>query len=121
MYDATNLSWTTLNRAEEEAEKIFRYVGIQLIWANVPSSSSNVNDDTPIETLRIWPRAAAGRIPTSSDTLGFCLSLEGGDAVVLADVIQERAKFGPTNFSELLGITMAHELGHLLLDLQSTL
>ena|SRR5215813_6190584 len=45
----------------------------------------------------------------------FCLFLEGGDAVVLADVIQERAKFGPTNFSELLGITMAHELGHLLL------
>jgi hypothetical protein len=57
----------------------------------------------------------AGKRPTSSETLGFCLSFENGDAVVLADAIQKRAVFGPTNFADLLGLAIAHELGHLLL------
>jgi hypothetical protein len=41
--------------------------------------------------------------------------LENGDAVVLADTIRDRAVFGPSNFADLLGLAMAHELGHLLL------
>src|SRR6266478_170254 len=57
----------------------------------------------------------AGERPTSSETLGFCLSLGNGDAVVLVDTIRDRAVFGPSNFADLLGLAMAHELGHLLL------
>src|SRR5262249_8310196 len=53
--------------------------------------------------------------PTSSDALGFCLSFDNGDAVVLADVIQKRAVVSSTNFANFLGLAMAHELGHLLL------
>jgi hypothetical protein len=56
-----------------------------------------------------------GKKPLGSETLGLCISLENGDAVVLVDAIQKRAVFGPANFADLLGLAMAHELGHLLL------
>jgi hypothetical protein len=121
VYNGTNLSSSDLSRAEREAEKIFLYAGIQLVWT-AGLLSGDVNDSTPNERwkpaslqLRIWRRAVAGSRPSSSETLGFCLSLENGDAVVLADTIQKRAVFGPTNFADLLGLAMAHELGHLLL------
>jgi len=54
-------------------------------------------------------------MPSGSDTLGFCLSMENGEAVVLADTIQKRASFGTTSAGDLLGLVMAHEMGHLLL------
>jgi hypothetical protein len=121
VYDGVNLSPSELYRAEGEAEKVFLYAGIQLVWTAGPLGA-DVNDSTPRASwdpaslqLRIWPRAMAGKRPNSSETLGFCLSLENGDAVVLADAVQKRAVFGTTNFADLLGLAMAHELGHLLL------
>jgi hypothetical protein len=121
-YNGVNLSSSELSRAEREAEKIFLYAGIQLTWAT-GLLAADLNDNATSERgnataslqLRLWPRAVAGKRPTSSETLGFCLSLENGDAVVLADAIQKRAVFGSTHFADLLGLAMAHELGHLLL------
>ena len=121
VYNGINLSSSELSRAEREAEKIFLYAGIHLSWT-AGLLAADVNDNTPsvrwnaaVLQLRIWPRAMAGKRPTSSETLGFCLSFENGDAVVLADAIQKRAVFGSTSFADLLGLAMAHELGHLLL------
>jgi hypothetical protein len=121
VYDGVHLSPNELNRAEGEAEKVFLYAGIQLVWTTGPLSA-DVNDDTPNASwdpaslqLRIWPRAMAGKRPRSSETLGFCLSLENGEAVVLADTIRKRAVFGTTSFADLFGLAIAHELGHLLL------
>jgi hypothetical protein len=121
VYNGVNLSSGDLSRAEREAERIFLYAGIHLTWT-AGLRGADVSDDSPSEAwnpaslqLRIWPRAMAGKRPTSSETLGFCLSFENGDAVVLADAIQKRAVIGSTNFTDLLGLAMAHELGHLLL------
>lgn len=122
VYNGVNLSSSELSRAEREAEKIFLYTGIQLTWTT-GLLAADLNDNATSERgnaaaslqLRLWPRAVAGKRPTSSETLGFCLSLENGDAVVLADAIQKRAVFGSTNSADLLGLAMAHELGHLLL------
>jgi len=121
VYNSVNLPLDELNRAEREAERIFRYAGIQLTWTD-GLLGRGVNNDTRGETrnlptlqLRIWPRAAAGNRPSGADTLGFCLSLENGDAVVLADAIQKHAVLGAPSFADLLGLAMAHELGHLLL------
>ena len=121
VYNGINLSSSELSRAEREAEKIFLYAGIQLTWTT-GLLAADVNDNTPsvrwnaaVLQLRIWPRAKAGKRPTGPETLGFSLSVENGDAVVLADAIQKRAVFGSTNFADLLGLAMAHELGHLLL------
>ena len=121
VYNGVNLLPGELSRAEQEAGKVFQYAGIHLTWT-VGILGADVNDDTPRKIwnptslqLRIWPRAMAVKRPTSSETLGFCLSLPNSDAVVLADAIQRRAVFGTTNFADLLGLAMAHELGHLLL------
>jgi hypothetical protein len=121
VYNGINLSSSELSTAEREAEKIFLYAGIHLSWTT-GLLAAVVNDNTPSAKwhaaslqLRIWPRAVAGKQPTSSETLGFCLSFENGDAVVLADAIRKRAVFGSTSFADLLGLAMAHELGHLLL------
>ena len=122
VYNGVNLSSSDLSRAEREAEKIFLYAGIQITWTT-GLFAADVNDNATSERgnaaslqLRLWPRAVAGKRPTSAETLGFCLSLENGDAVVLADAIQKRAVFGSTQFADLLGLAMAHELGHLLLQ-----
>jgi hypothetical protein len=121
VYNGVHLPSSELSRAEREAERIFLYAGIQLTWT-AGLLGADVNDDSPSEgwnaavlQLRIWPRAKAGIRPTSSETLGFCLSLENGDAVVLADAIRKRSVFGTTRFADLLGLAMAHEMGHLLL------
>jgi hypothetical protein len=122
VYNAINLPSGELSRAERETEKIFLYAGIQLTWT-AGVLGTDVNDNTPSERwnpaslqLRIWTRAMAGKRPVSSEALGFCISLENGDALVLADAIRKRAVFGSTNFADLLGLAMAHELGHLLLQ-----
>jgi hypothetical protein len=90
VYNGVNLSSGDLSRAEREAERIRLYAGIHLTWT-AGLRGADVNDGSPSEEwnpaslqLRIWPRAMAGKRPTSSETLGFCLSFENGDAVVLA-------------------------------------
>jgi len=121
VYESFNLDSNELSRAEREAEKIFRFAGIELTWSSGPTMAE-VNDNTPTEIwdtailqLRLWPSAPAGKMPTDPETMGFCLSLDNGDAVVLVDAVRKRAVFGTTSFTTLLGLAMAHELGHLLL------
>ena len=121
VYNSVHLSPGELSRAEQKAAKVFQEAGIALVWS-AGLLDRDVDDNIPSEEwngaslqLRLWPRAMAGKRPSGSETLGFCLSLENGDAVVLADVIQQRAVFGPASFADLLGLAMAHELGHLLL------
>ncbi len=121
VYNGINLPRDELSRAQREAERIFSYAGIHLIWATGPLAS-DVNSDTPSETwspptlqLRIWPRSVAGNRPSSPDTLGFCLSFKNSDAVVLADAVRKHAVHGGPSFADFPGLAMAHELGHLLL------
>ena len=121
VYNGIDLSSSELSRAEREASKVFEYAGIQLTWT-AGVLGAGVNDDTPSERwntaflqLRIWTRAMVGKKPLGSETLGLCISLENGDALVLADAIWKRAAFGMTDPTDLLGLAMAHELGHLLL------
>ncbi len=121
LYNGINLSSGDLQRAEREAERIFLYAGIQVGWipgmlaAGLDRNKPMVQSNAVVLQLRIWTRRMAGKRATGSETLGFCLSLDNGDAVVLADAIQKRAVFGATNFTDLLGLAMAHEVGHLLL------
>ena len=120
VYNGINLPKDELSRAEREAERIFSYAGIQITWTS-GLMAADLNDNATGEwgnaalQLRLWPRAVAGNRPSSPDTLGFCLSFKNSDAVVLADAIQKHAVYGGPSFANLLGLAMAHELGHLLL------
>src|SRR5205085_2868080 len=106
--------------AEREAAMVFHEAGIQLVWEVL--LAKNVNDGLLNEPsnrrslqLRIWTRAMAGKRPSGPGSLGFCLSLENGDVVVLADAVHKRVAPGAASFADHFGLAMAHELGHLLL------
>jgi hypothetical protein len=50
-----------------------------------------------------------------SDALGFCTSIEGGQAVVLFDAVRSLVRSRFSNPADLLGLAMAHEIGHILM------
>lgn len=121
VYNGIHLAPSDLERAEREAERIFLYAGIRVVW----TSGKLATDAKPAPLivgskgvtlqLRVWTRAIAEEKAVGYETLGFCLSRENGEVVVLADAIQKRAVVGTTKFTDLLGLAMAHELGHVLL------
>jgi hypothetical protein len=121
VYNGINLSSSDLKDAERTAERIFLYAGVQVTWmtgalaADSDPHKPMVQPSAAVLRLRIWTRAVAGKKAMGHETLGFCLSRDNGEVVVLADAIQKRAAFGPTDFTDLLGLAMAHELGHVLL------
>jgi len=50
-----------------------------------------------------------------SNVLGFCISIEDGHAAVLFDAVRRLAGVRFSNPADLLGLAMAHEMGHILL------
>jgi hypothetical protein len=65
--------------------------------------------------LRLWTRAMVGSNTYGEDTLGFRVSTERSTAIIIADEIRNRAATRFMNPGDLLGLVMAHEMGHLLL------
>jgi hypothetical protein len=120
VYNAAHVSNGELNRAEHEAGQIFNYAGIHLSWhpgllgAEVTGYIASEPRHAPSLQLRIWHRTGEVKQFTTPDALGFCISFEKGEAVVLADAVRKHA-VNAEGFSDLLGLAMAHELGHLLL------
>jgi hypothetical protein len=111
-----------LIKAELLAARIFEDAGIKVTW--VAGITTRRLDDSlwseewnPANLLlRIWKSSTARETRVSSDALGFCLSMEKNEAVVLSDATQSNAarwKVSPVLY---LGLTMAHEMGHLLLQ-----
>ncbi|MEO8131152.1 MAG: hypothetical protein ABI822_28900, partial [Bryobacteraceae bacterium] len=109
-----------LRLAEERASGIFRHAKVTINWELIPKGDAQGQQRSepwnPADLhLRLWTRAAIGSNTFSDWTLGFCLSKEQSTAVVLADEIQRRAEADSSNPGDLLGLVMAHEIGHLLL------
>jgi len=78
MYNSVNLTSEELSRAEQEAERIFTYAGIQVTWAAglLESNLDKTADEAaaqnpPAFQLRVWPRAAAAKRPTGAATPGL--------------------------------------------------
>jgi hypothetical protein len=65
--------------------------------------------------LRLWTRAGVGLSTYGEDTLGFRVSMEMSTAIIISDEIRKRGATAVTNPGDLLGLVMAHEIGHLLL------
>lgn len=107
--------------AEGQAAEVFEKVGIKITWVaglaarealghSVGEAWNPANLD-----LRIWTRPMTRGTAIPSNALGYCLSMERGQAVVLADAIQNLAIIWGTDTADVLGLAMAHEIGHLLL------
>jgi hypothetical protein len=92
--------------AEMLAAKIFEKVGIQVMWV-ADASAANL-------LLRVWKSSIVQGTRVTSDALGFRLSMN--EAVVLSDATRKIAANWKVDPVLCLGLTIAHEMGHLLLQ-----
>jgi len=92
--------------AEALVTKIFGKVGIQVTWVE-DASAAHLR-------LRIWGSSMVRGTRVTSDALGFRLSLN--EAVVLSDATLKIAARWEVDPALCLGLTMTHEMGHLLLQ-----
>lgn len=126
VYDYARANRPTILAAEGEATKIFAHAGVVARWVDCPTSHDEwdnyphcrsawqVND----YVLRVMPKAMAGLLEKSPDTLGSTLDCDVGStcmASVFYDRVMSLAGNAHAPAPVLLGRVMAHEIGHLLL------
>lgn len=118
-------SATTLSRAEREAGRIFGEAGLRIVWLNCPMGGSPSVSQNPCQgpleatdiVLRIIPEPAKN---TFQDSV-FGFAVVPLIASVYYDYAVRSAKMDAADFEVpiLLGCGVAHEIGHLLLGLNS--
>jgi hypothetical protein len=117
VYDYVGINHETLLRAEGEADQIIRHAGAQVVWRNCYTAAAWEGPECPdigpsTATLRLVPhfRLMSDRIRV--DTMGFSIGNMMTVSCEQADRL-ERSGVGPV--TEILGVAIAHEFGHLLL------
>jgi len=112
VYNWARVSATDLEKGQAVVSKIFREAGIKLSWTECPCQSP----PEPTElSVRIIPKLFGSWIsPFPSNYLGFAAANKDGG--VLATVFYDRVELRTRgDISGVLGLAIAHELGHLLL------
>jgi hypothetical protein len=116
-----------LVRAEQRAQKIFSISGVDIAWIDCTRAKATDGDRDPACTKSYGPDDFVLRITShvstvSSDAFGVAFLGSDGRGRY-ADVFWKRAQELGTTSSQgvdrILGSVMAHELGHLLLGLNS--
>ena len=139
VYNYAEVDQKTLAEAENATAGIFREAGVRVLWIDAAPLSGKRQqvsmDQTSLDlthiTLNILPDAMANRLGSSNEVMG---SAPGGGrdrrvAYVFYDRIDRvnRLQAQVSSYrvyvrtSEILGNAMAHELGHLLLNMQGHL
>jgi len=107
----------TLRLAEAEADEIFRQAGVEVGWQLCYPASNLPENDCPEDSpstpyLRFVPRfrSVKGQVP--ADSMGYST----GDMMTVSWAEAENvARSGAGPVSEVLGLIIVHEFGHLLL------
>jgi hypothetical protein len=127
VYDYVHVMPGTLRQAEEETTRIFHLARVELEWLDCPTSVEEASKYPACEPplgamavdLRILPQSMAARLRSSREQVGFALpSAQPGrasDAWVFYHRVEELAASKDASRSQILGIAIAHEIGHLLL------
>ena len=120
VFNSADVPSRELSKAQEIATRVFEKSGITIAWVE----GMVIRDETHQSTSEKWNKAnLILRIQHSStirgkvfnlEAVGFCLSMENNEAVLLFDAIKDRAASVNAQPAVALGISMAHELGHLL-------
>ncbi len=125
------ISRALLLRSEGEASAILNHAGLAVGWVDCPLTTEESasypacltamgNSDF---TIRILTVRDAQRIAMHRDAMGEALECEGDhrgcSAYIFYRDVQELARAWDASESELLGHTLAHEIGHLLLGANS--
>jgi hypothetical protein len=129
VYNLARVPASILTRAEKEARRIFREVGIQIEWRECLLSSAEIVTFSDCQPnlgptdlhLRIVPQFDPTGTPFRKTDLGFALPCQEGGihASVFYHRVQEIAKAGLAAPPQILGHALAHEIGHLLLGSNS--
>ena len=108
-----------LERARAVAEKVFRRSGTEIAWIDcaLDGAPSCSTPRGPAEiSLRIYRRSEGTRRATGVSTGGLALPGDGAGIVHLHyDRVEEISRGGGVPVELALGITAAHEFGHLLI------
>jgi hypothetical protein len=123
VYNWAHVELGMLSEAEQEVSRIFRQAGVGIAWLNCSPSKAEA-DQSPICSqacpygqfvLRIVSDVPPG---LEKGCLGVAFNQTGIFASIFYKRVEEVAKEGIADHSQILGHGMAHELGHLLLDLR---
>jgi hypothetical protein len=127
VYNHAHVPSIILFEGERETAAVFQQAGVAIKWTNcAPSSAGSDSFSTCKQpqtqsgfSLDLLGQAITTRVGPHRDTLGFaqpCTSaLPVCNAYVFYDRVAEWARHGEISAHRLLGYTIAHELGHLLL------
>ena len=127
VYDHAHVPSGILAQAKKEASRIYRQAGVEVAWLDQPLSAEQAHGQTnSLEqlgatgfVLKILPRSMAEHLQIRDAALGYAQPCREGEAGCLAHVlyhkVEDLAKGGIASLSQILGLAIAHELGHLLL------
>jgi len=127
-YDIAGVAARDLSAAQTTADHLFADIGIRLVWMNCATtghrrSNASPRCDQPVDGAEVILRLDAAGQQDQRETVSMGFSLvdsRHGSAAVLATVFADRvlgiSRGGGIDHRVLLGLAMAHEIGHLLLS-----
>jgi hypothetical protein len=127
VYNHAHVPSSTLAQAKKEASRIYRQAGVEVAWLDRPLSAEQAQGQTNyLEQLghtgfvmKILPRSMAVHLQIRDAALGYAPPCREGESGCIAHVlyhkVEDLAKGGNASLSQILGLAIAHELGHLLL------
>jgi hypothetical protein len=123
VYNYARVAPEVLAKAEKEAERVFRKVGVHLEWLHCPFDNEELKNFPACQQeigatdliLDILTQFKTENSNLRGTSLGFA-HLERSTAHVSLLRVKHLAQFGYASEPEVLGHAIAHELGHLLLN-----
>jgi len=122
VYNDAQVSEQVVTQAEQEATRIFRKAGVDSVWIECPSSKAGPKRTSECQPPSAPTHLALRIVPWSSklgDTVFGTAFLspegEGTYSDVFYDSVEKLHQDWHASLSRVLGHTMAHEIGHLLL------
>jgi hypothetical protein len=117
VYDYVGINHQVLLRAEGEADQIIRHAGAEVVWRHCDTAAASAGP----ECSDLGPSTATLRLVSHFrlipdhfrvDTMGFLI---GNMMTVSWKQAENLSQSGAGPLSQILGVTIAHEFGHLLL------
>ena len=130
LYDYTGVAPRALDRARDEANRVLAAAGVAVRWEQCRTSEDETNKDAScaqraaahVIQFRIHPEDMAKKLTSRGIEFGYAIPLENGYGIIAGVYLDRTADMARAIGADLhvvLGHTMAHEIGHLLIGTNS--